>query len=169
MALLLPLRSEALHSNTLCPASGTHIGRATQFCDLPCPFLGSSHCDVGLTSLRWCGPGFPFGTLAINIVGSGLVGSVVGVFADLDIGHQKARLFLTTGIIGGFTTFSTFSLDAITLWQRGEHAAAIAYVLASISRRCAAPEWKESFNFFKSVAVSLGASVVAAQLVRRLA
>src|SRR4029450_8227822 len=45
MALLLPLGSEALHSSTICPAPCTHIGRATQFCDLPCPFLGSSHCS----------------------------------------------------------------------------------------------------------------------------
>lgn len=105
---------------------------------------------VGLLSLRWFGPSFPFGTLVINIVGSALMGLVVAVFSALNLGHQEARLFLTTGIIGGFTTFSTFSLDAISLWQREEHAAAITYVLAS-------------------VAVSFAAMAIAFLLVRRLA
>lgn len=88
---------------------------------------------VGLLTLRWFGPAFPLGTLAINIVGSALMGLVVAVFSALSLGHKDAHLFLTTGIIGGFTTFSTFSLDAITLWQRGEHAAAVTYVLASVA------------------------------------
>ncbi len=93
---------------------------------------GMARHAVGLGALRWLGPGFPFGTLAINIVGSALMGLVVALFATLDLGHQDARLFLTTGIIGGFTTFSTFSLDAAAMWQRGEHIAAVAYVLASV-------------------------------------
>ena len=88
---------------------------------------------VGLLALRWFGPAFPIGTLAINVFGSAVMGLVVAMFTALNIGHADVRLFLTTGIIGGFTTFSTFSLDAITLWQRGAHAAAITYVLASIT------------------------------------
>ncbi len=93
---------------------------------------GMARHGVGLLSLRWFGPSFPIGTLAINIVGSAAMGMVVALFATLDLGHQDARLFLTTGIIGGFTTFSTFSLDAVALWQRGEHTAAAIYVLASV-------------------------------------
>ena len=87
---------------------------------------------VGLLSLRLLGPNFPYGTLAINIVGSALMGLVVGLFASFSIGGQDTRLFLTTGIIGGFTTFSTFSLDAVALWERGEQLAAIGYILASV-------------------------------------
>jgi CrcB protein len=87
---------------------------------------------VGLLSLRLLGPAFPYGTLAINIVGSALMGLVVELFANFNLGHQDARLFLTTGIIGGFTTFSTFSLDTAVLWQRGAYVAAAVYVLASV-------------------------------------
>jgi CrcB protein len=93
---------------------------------------GMARHGVGLLSLRWFGPGFPTGTLAINIVGSAAMGVVVALFASLDTPHPGARLFLTTGIIGGFTTFSTFSLDAVALWQRGAHASAAFYVIASI-------------------------------------
>lgn len=101
-------------------------------------FLGSGiggmmRHGVGLLSLRLLGPGFPYGTLAINIVGSGLMGLVVPLFAAFNLGNQDARLFLATGIIGGFTTFSTFSLDTVALWERGERFAALAYVLASVA------------------------------------
>jgi CrcB protein len=94
---------------------------------------GALRHGVGLLSFRLLGPNFPYGTLAINIVGSGLMGLFVGLFALFDIGGQDARLFLTTGIIGGFTTFSTFSLDAVTLWERGQHMAAIGYIFASVA------------------------------------
>jgi len=85
-------------------------------------FLGSgiggmARHGVGLLSLRWFGPNFPVGTLAINIAGSALMGLTIGLFAAYDLGHQQARLFVATGLIGGFTTFSTFSLDALTLWN----------------------------------------------------
>jgi fluoride exporter len=94
---------------------------------------GMARHGVGLLSLRWFGPNFPFGTLAINIIGSALMGLVVGVFAKLNLPQQSVRLFLTTGIIGGFTTFSTFSLDAVALWERGRTLAAAGYVLASVT------------------------------------
>lgn len=87
---------------------------------------------VGWASLRLFGPNFPFGTLATNIVGSALMGFVIVVLSRLDLPGQNVRLFLTTGVIGGFTTFSTFSLDAVTLWERGAVSAAIGYVLASV-------------------------------------
>ena len=110
---------------------------------------GMARHGVGLLSLRWFGPNFPFGTLAINIVGSALMGLVVGVFAKLNLPQQSVRLFLTTGILGGFTTFSTFSLDTVVLWERGRSLAAAGYVLAS-------------------VVVSLVAMVATMTLVRRL-
>ena len=93
---------------------------------------GALRYGVGLLSLRLLGANFPFGTLSINIVGSALMGLVVSLFALFQIGGDDVRLFLTTGIIGGFTTFSTFSLDAVTLWERGQHLAAIGYIFASV-------------------------------------
>ncbi|GJD80448.1 putative fluoride ion transporter CrcB [Methylobacterium gregans] len=76
--------------------------------------------------------GFPLATLLINVAGSFLMGVLAAAFALRGEAPQSLRLFLTTGILGGFTTFSTFSLDAITLWQRGETGAAAFYVAASV-------------------------------------
>ena len=89
---------------------------------------------VNLNAARFLGANFPWGTLAINVLGSLAMGLLAGVFAAraLDEWHQSARLFLMTGILGGFTTFSAFSLDALALWERGETAAATAYVLGSV-------------------------------------
>lgn len=95
---------------------------------------------VNLVSPRWLGAGFPYGTLAINVVGSGLMGVVVGWFAfkASEGWSPELRVFLTTGILGGFTTFSAFSLDAILLWQRGEAILAATYVFASVGVSLAA-------------------------------
>lgn len=89
---------------------------------------------VNLFSLKWFGSGFPLGTLMVNIVGSGLMGLVAGWFAFRagEGWSQHLRLFLTTGILGGFTTFSAFSLDAMALWERGEALLAAAYVVGSV-------------------------------------
>jgi CrcB protein len=87
---------------------------------------------VNLVSLRMGGLDFPYGTLTINVAGSALMGLVIALFAHLDPVSHDIRLFLTTGLIGGFTTWSTFTLDVVTLWERGETAAAAAYVLASL-------------------------------------
>lgn len=76
--------------------------------------------------------GFPFATLLINVAGSFLMGVLAAAFALRGEASPSLRLFLTTGILGGFTTFSTFSLDAITLWQRGETGAAVLYVATSV-------------------------------------
>lgn len=84
---------------------------------------------VGLWSLAWFGYGFPVGTLAINVAGSFAIGLSV---AALDGLGTTARLFFVTGLLGGFTTFSAFSLDTLTLWQRGEMIPAAFYVLASV-------------------------------------
>lgn len=89
---------------------------------------------VNLVSSRWFGMDFPYGTMAINILGSALMGVVVGWFA-FRAGEgtpHGLRLFLATGVLGGFTTFSAFSLDAVLLWDRGEAMAAMVYVLGSV-------------------------------------
>lgn len=80
--------------------------------------------------MRWIGPGFPYGTLLVNVVGSFLMGVLVVVLAQK--GGSKLAPFLMTGLLGGFTTFSAFSLDAFTLWERGQTALAGAYVAGSV-------------------------------------
>lgn len=78
------------------------------------------------------GLGFPLATLVINSLGSFLMGVLAEAFLMRGGESQSVRLFLTTGVLGGFTTFSTFSLDAVALYQRGEGTAAALYVLASV-------------------------------------
>jgi CrcB protein len=79
------------------------------------------------------GTGFPAGTLFVNIVGCFAMGLLAGFFAYRgELTNQATRLFLTTGVLGGFTTFSAFSLDAAVLWQRGQMGVAVGYVAASV-------------------------------------
>ncbi len=78
------------------------------------------------------GSPFPWNTLAINITGCMVMGLTAGWFAFRGEAHQGMRLFLTTGILGGYTTFSAFSLDAALLWERGQALAAVLYVAASV-------------------------------------
>jgi CrcB protein len=87
---------------------------------------------VNRVSLAWFGPGFPVGTLLVNIVGSLAMGLLIGIFAAMEPVSNNMRLFIATGILGGFTTFSAFSLDALTLWERGELGLAALYVVASV-------------------------------------
>ena len=75
---------------------------------------------------------FPFGTLAVNLMGCALVGLLAELADHRGVIPTEARSFLIVGILGGFTTFSAFSLDFATLWERGAHGAAITYVLASV-------------------------------------
>lgn len=87
---------------------------------------------VGSASTKLFGLAFPWGTLAINVSGSFLIGVFAEAFAlRLDL-SQNWRVFLTVGICGGFTTFSTFSLDSYVLMERGELALAAAYVIGSV-------------------------------------
>jgi CrcB protein len=81
-------------------------------------------------AMRLFGPGFPYATLIVNILGSFVMGLLV-VFLARKGGNHLAPL-LMTGILGGFTTFSAFSLDTLTLWERGDQVAALAYVAASV-------------------------------------
>ena len=86
---------------------------------------------VGVGAL-WRDP-FPLGTLLINIVGSLVMGLFVGTMARLLPGWQnEARLFFAVGVLGGFTTFSSFSLDAITMIERGDVLPALLYVAVSV-------------------------------------
>ncbi|MGL4322633.1 MAG: fluoride efflux transporter CrcB [Beijerinckiaceae bacterium] len=89
---------------------------------------------VNIGCAQACGTAFPWGTLTVNVVGSFLMGALTGwlAFRAGEGWTQGARLFLTTGVLGGFTTFSAFSLDAILLWERGQVTAAAAYVGASV-------------------------------------
>lgn len=87
---------------------------------------------VGHWALRALGPNFPWGTLVVNIVGSFLMGVLIAALARMDGVAAEWRLFLATGVLGGFTTFSAFSLDAALLWQRGDTAAALSYVVGSV-------------------------------------
>ena len=85
---------------------------------------------TGLLTLRVMGQGFPWGTVTVNILGSFLMGVLVVALADR--GGLRAAPFLMTGLLGGFTTFSAFSLDAVALMERGEFSLAAAYVGGSV-------------------------------------
>ena len=85
---------------------------------------------TGQLTLRAMGPGFPWGTVAVNLLGSFLMGVMVVVLAEK--GGNRAAPFLMTGVLGGFTTFSAFSLDAVTLIERGQVMLAAAYVGGSV-------------------------------------
>ena len=87
---------------------------------------------VNLLAARFTDGGFPYGTLIINILGSLVMGLIAEYFALKAGLPQRARLFLTTGILGGFTTFSAFSLEVALLYERGQLAGAAIYVIASV-------------------------------------
>lgn len=87
---------------------------------------------VGVWSLRALGPGFPWGTLIVNIAGSFLIGCMVAFAVHRGEPTYAMRLLLVTGFLGGFTTFSAFSLDTLALAQRGELGTAFGYVAASL-------------------------------------
>jgi fluoride exporter len=78
------------------------------------------------------GIAFPMGTFLVNVSGSLAMGMLAGYFAFRGEASQEWRLFLTTGALGGYTTFSAFALDAATLWERGATIAAVIYVIASV-------------------------------------
>ena len=87
---------------------------------------------VNGVSLRLVGTGWPAGTLFINVTGSILMGVVAALFAFKLSLPPALRLFIATGILGGYTTFSTFSLETGLLMERGEPGLALLYVAASV-------------------------------------
>lgn len=93
---------------------------------------GALRHGVNLAAARLFGFGFPFGTLIVNLAGSFMMGVLAGWFAFRMGIPQHMRLFLTTGILGGFTTFSAFSLDAALLIERHAYWLAAAYIAGSV-------------------------------------
>ncbi|MEQ8283107.1 MAG: fluoride efflux transporter CrcB [Parvibaculum sp.] len=83
--------------------------------------------------LRLFGPNFPWGTFGVNILGSLLMGLLAGAFALKYDLSPEMRSFLTTGILGGFTTFSAFSLDAANMIERGDMGLAGLYMFGSVA------------------------------------
>lgn len=95
---------------------------------------------VNLAAAAWLGLNFPWGTMVVNVVGSFVIGALAAWFAFRGdaMWTQPLRLFLATGILGGFTTFSAFSLDFALLFERGEIAQSILYVVVSVGLSLAA-------------------------------
>ena len=86
---------------------------------------------TGKLMLDWLGPNYPWGTLTVNLVGGLLMGLLIGALARISAG-EPWRLFLAVGVLGGYTTFSSFALDFVTLCDRGALAVAFGYVALSV-------------------------------------
>lgn len=94
---------------------------------------------TGQAMLRLAGPGFPHATMTVNIAGSFAMGLFIAWLARRTGGTgNELRLFVATGLLGGFTTFSAFSLDVAVLWERGQVLAAAFYVFGSVTLSIAA-------------------------------
>ncbi len=87
---------------------------------------------VGRAALALWGPGFPVGTLLVNVVGGFAMGLLAAWLASRASGDEALRCLLGVGVLGGFTTFSAFSLETASMLQRGELATALFYILASV-------------------------------------
>ncbi|MGC2813510.1 MAG: fluoride efflux transporter CrcB [Bradyrhizobium sp.] len=87
---------------------------------------------INIACARCIGTAFPYGTFIINITGSTVMGLIAGYLAFKGEASQPWRLFLMTGILGGYTTFSAFSLDTALLYERGQIGLALFYVLGSV-------------------------------------
>jgi fluoride exporter len=85
----------------------------------------------GIMAVRVIGTGFPWGTLGVNVIGGLVMGLVTGLLLRAGA-HDNWRLVLATGILGGFTTFSAFSLETAKMIEAGQWAHAVAYVVASV-------------------------------------
>ena len=94
---------------------------------------GALRHGVNVGASRLFGYGFPFGTIIVNIAGSFIMGLLAGYFAFRPGIGQHVRLFLTTGILGGFTTFSAFSLDTALLVERHSYGMAAGYMVGSVA------------------------------------
>src|SRR6202007_116135 len=89
---------------------------------------------VGRLAFHLTGPGWPWaGTLAVNILGGFVVGVLAATLAARAQGGEAARLLIGVGLLGGFTTFSAFSLDTMLMLQRGEVGGALGYILLSVA------------------------------------
>ncbi len=88
---------------------------------------------VGRIALHLTGPGFPWGTWTVNLAGGFLMGVLVGVLGRVSEGGEALRLFLGVGVLGGFTTFSAFSLETANMLTRGQPVVAAAYSVSSVA------------------------------------
>lgn len=86
----------------------------------------------GIAALRLMGTAFPWGTLFVNVFGSLVMGFFIAWLTKRTGTSNELRLFMATGILGGFTTFSAFSLDVANMVERGAITSAISYILASV-------------------------------------
>jgi len=93
---------------------------------------------TGRAALSAFGPAFPYGTLAVNLIGGFAMGVLVGALARLSVPGENWRLLLGIGVLGGYTTFSSFSLDVVTMIQRGDLALAALYIAVSVAGAVAA-------------------------------
>ena len=87
---------------------------------------------VSILMMRLFGTGFPYGTLTVNVLGSFLMGLLIATLSRMDGSSQGLRLLIATGMLGGFTTFSSFSLDFATLWERGQIELAAGYAAITV-------------------------------------
>ena len=94
---------------------------------------GAVRHGVNVGAAKLFGYGFPFGTFIVNVLGCFAMGLLAGYFIYRPGVPQHVRLFLTTGILGGFTTFSSFSLDAALLVERHAYALAAGYLIGSVA------------------------------------
>jgi fluoride exporter len=92
---------------------------------------------VGVWINRWTGSQFPWATFSINVSGSLAIGFLTALLARWSP-HSHLRLLLVVGFLGGYTTFSTFAFESVTLWQRGEWSLSLVYIAGSVIAGCAA-------------------------------
>ena len=88
--------------------------------------------EVGRVAVRQLGAGFPWGTLSVNLAGGLAMGLLAGSLGADAIGERPLWFFAAVGVLGGFTTFSAFSLELFGMMERGQYAVALGYVLASV-------------------------------------
>jgi CrcB protein len=93
---------------------------------------------VNVSAVKLLGANFPWATLFVNVTGSMIIGILTGIFALTWQPSPEMKAFLITGVLGGYTTFSAFSLDAVTLWEGGATATTAVYVAASFACSIAA-------------------------------
>ena len=94
---------------------------------------GGARYLISLGALRWLGPSFPYGTLAVNVLGSFLVGLIMQVALTTTWISPGARLFLTTGVMGGLTTYSAFNYETLALGSDGEWLLAATNILVTLA------------------------------------
>jgi CrcB protein len=87
---------------------------------------------LGILINRWTGPQFPWATFVINVTGSFFIGFLTMVLSHW-LPHPNLRLMVITGFLGGYTTFSTFAFESLTLWERGERGLSFGYMAGSVA------------------------------------